>query len=153
MAVELPVKALRQIIDPFKTDPWDCGGITIAEVSEAIAEGRFCVRRHSPVRWGRSEDGLTRKEHIERVAYLTVHPSNHPVEIDVGVPACGSFCDYPLQDGHHRLAAAIMRGDEFILAEVSGQLSYATELFGVECDERSPCARRVDRASFNTAEA
>ena len=135
VAVELSVETLRSTVDPFKSDPWDCGGITIEEVQAAIAENRFCLKYHSPVKWT-GEGGLTRQEHIERVAFLAVHPSSHPIEIDVGVPALGSYCDYPLQDGHHRLAASIIRGDQLILANVSGQLDYAAELFGVDCAER-----------------
>ena len=37
-------------------------------------------------------------------------------------------------DGNHRLAAAIFSGTEHILADVTGQLGYATELLGVDCE-------------------
>ena len=79
--------------------------------------------------------GLTRTEHIERIAFLTVHKTLEPISLDVGVPALGYYVEHPLQDGHHRLAATLLRGDEYIVAEVSGQLDYAAELFGVDCAE------------------
>jgi len=45
----------------------------------------------------------------------------------------GCHVDWLVVDGNHRFAAAIYRGDEWILADVAGELDYAFELFGVDC--------------------
>jgi len=42
---------------------------------------------------------------------------------------------WPVQDGNHRLAAAIYSGRIHILGTVGGQLSYAESLFGIDCTE------------------
>ena len=49
-------------------------------------------------------------------------------------------------DGNHRLAAASLRGDPSILAIVSGDLDYALELFGVECQEPQEAYARVNES-------
>ena len=133
MAVSLSVESVRALGDPYAPrSPWGCRPITHSEVLAAVKDGRFCRKQHR-VDW--NSKGLTRKEHIERIAFFVVHGSADPISIDVGVPALGCHVAHPLQDGHHRLAAAILRGDKYINAEVSGQLDYAAELFGVDCTE------------------
>jgi hypothetical protein len=66
---------------------------------------------------------------------MVVHPHKDAIEIDVGIPSMGCHIDWMVTDGNHRLAAAIYRRDEFIVAIVGGDLDYATELFGVDCME------------------
>ncbi len=56
--------------------------------------------------------------------------------IDVGVPALNCYVRWPLTDGNHRLAAAVIRGDIHIEASVAGDIDYAATLFGVDVRER-----------------
>jgi len=72
--------------------------------------------------------------HVQRVAYLVVHGWRDAIDLDVGVPFMGCYVDWIIQDGNHRLAAAIFRNDLYIEALVGGQLSYAAELLGVSED-------------------
>lgn len=69
-----------------------------------------------------------RERHIRKVAYFVKHGITSPISLDVGVPSLGCYIDYLVVDGNHRLAAAIYRNDETILAEVNGSIEYATEL-------------------------
>lgn len=62
-------------------------------------------------------------EHIARIAWFVVNGWNEPIDVDVGIPSLGCYPAWPLEDGNHRFAAAIFRGDCFILAYVSGATS------------------------------
>ncbi|AYG48520.1 hypothetical protein DV532_28855 (plasmid) [Pseudomonas sp. Leaf58] len=65
------------------------------------------------------------------------HKARDAISIDVGCPSLGAAClSWPVLDGNHRLAAAIFRKDEAISATVDGELGYAEDLFGVDCEER-----------------
>ena len=72
--------------------------------------------------------------HVRRIAYLVTHGWTEPIEIDVGVPTLGCNIDWVILDGHHRLAAAIFRGDANVLVSVSGDVDYAGQLFNVPAD-------------------
>lgn len=133
MPVAIPVAKLVALVDPFSDpSPWGFKVITQKEIKRAIEREDYCLI-HTALY---SHTALSRIDHIRRVAYLTVNPAEDAVEIDVGVPTLGHHVDNPLVDGHHRLMAAIIRGDKTILASVSGDLGYAYKLFGVDCTER-----------------
>lgn len=82
-----------------------------------------------------------RDRHIQKVAWFVKNGFNDPIEIDVGSSRLGIMVDHLVQDGNHRLAAAIIRGDKTIKAHVGGSIedaqgmnlwrpnAYATELF------------------------
>jgi hypothetical protein len=54
------------------------------------------------------------------------------IEVDVGCPVLGyGGPKWPVTDGNHRLAAAIVRNDAFISVDVAGQLDHAASLLGV----------------------
>lgn len=74
-------------------------------------------------------------DHAGRIAYLIENEAEDAIEIDVGVPAMGCHVGWLIQDGNHRLAAAIIARRETIKANVTGQLDYANHLFGVDCTE------------------
>jgi len=65
----------------------------------------------------------SRLEHIARIAWFVVHGWNDPIHIDVGVPSLGCYPAWPLEDGNHRFAAAIVRGDRVIPTDMSGAVS------------------------------
>lgn len=65
-----------------------------------------------PEKWLK-ENNCQFEIHEARVAWLVVNGWDEPIEIDF----CGQ---YPLIDGHHRLAAAIFRKDTAIEADCSG---------------------------------
>lgn len=129
MPVLIPTARLHAICDPF-ANPWGGRRFTVAEVRAAIKQGRF---QKKP--WGAYAETGARYSHVARIAWLAVSGWHDAVEVDVGVPSLRCFVKWPVQDGNHRLAAAIVRGDENILASVAGCMDTAFELFGVDCCE------------------
>lgn len=111
------VKKLRKLCDPFKSSVWVDEPLTWRGVTAALDEGRLLATS-----WDTSKEPWTRAQHEERVAYLVLHRDETPIQVDVGVPSLGYEASWPVEDGNHRLAAAIYRGDKTILADASGEV-------------------------------
>lgn len=124
MPVAIPVHRLAKHCNPFSGHPW-AERVTRRDVRRALAEGRLAATPGTG-------------DHAGRIAFLMTHEATDPIDIDVGVPAFGCHVRWFVQDGNHRLAAAIMAGRPTISALVGGQLDYAKRLFGVECAEPEP---------------
>lgn len=120
---QVPVHALL-MCSPFDNCVWDTlkSPITRNEIAKALSE-RTEIQEGDNSYW-------EREQHIAQIAYFVENPSSDPISVDVGCPSLHYYRDWLVTDGHHRLAAAIFRGDETILADVSGQIDYAEELFG-----------------------
>lgn len=129
MAIFLPVERVRALCDPF-TNPWTDEAFTREQVSQAIKEGRLNSTSYSD-----GHDEWDTKRHIERIAFLAVHGWTDAIKIDVGIPSLGFSVAWPVQDGNHRLGAAIYRRDHLIASSVAGQVDFANELFGVDVTE------------------
>lgn len=117
------VAALAAVCHPFQAEPWLGGRVSEALVRRCWRERRFQAR---PVMMDASP-----YRHAGRIAYLAENGWADPIEIDVGVPELGCVVEWPIQDGNHRLAAALVRGDETIPCVISGSLSHAATLLGV----------------------
>ena len=114
------VEKLRHWFDPLGDLVWPGtdAPLSVEEVEEAITVRQF---ESTPFAGLNSmEESWTRGDHAARIAYLVVHGWEEPIVLDVGVPGLGSYASDPVLDGHHRLAAAIVRGDPYIHASVSG---------------------------------
>lgn len=70
--------------------------------------------------WKHFEEQEFRDFHAGRIAYLVLNPASDPISVDVGIPSMGCFPSWGIDDGNHRLSAAIVRGDETILVNFSG---------------------------------
>ncbi len=96
----LPVKALLQYYNPFGNCPWGYKKpISKLEVEEAL----FVVDLLSPTSKIKS-----RRDHIRLIAWLAANGWGEPIMI---WPSCTT---QPIIEGHHRLRAALIRGDENI---------------------------------------
>lgn len=129
--VALSVQKLAAVYDPFEYPPWDgVLKITRQEVARALAD-----QRYEPSCWTTPEDDevllpkhgfgyefvqWTPERHVARIAYLVAHGWNEPIEVDAGWRQIEYEPVNPVIDGNHRLAAAIYRGDETIIAYVGG---------------------------------
>lgn len=82
----------------------------------------------------------TVEDHIARIAYLARTGWSEPIDLDVGIPEMSCWVDWPITDGNHRFAAAIVRGDQHILSSIAGSCSYIRELFGRMRSEATPTA-------------
>lgn len=127
MPVLLPTAKVLALCNPLRVSPWDAGRVTKRLVRECLKNRWLCP---SPV-----GHDATAEMHAGRIAFLVESGWSDSIEIDVGVPSMRCYVDWPLLDGNHRLAAASLRGDPEILATVGGDLDYALDLFGVECQE------------------
>lgn len=123
--VEVPVKKLARLCNPFVTPPWGIGKVTLVMVIEALMNG-VVKDAQLPV-----PANSTPKIHAHRIAFLVEHPAIDPIEVDIGVPDLGYIPDWIVIDGNHRLGAAIIMGKETIPACVSGDIDYGYRLFGV----------------------
>lgn len=132
---ELPVAKLCRMCNPLGSWSELDRPITRAEVRQCIREGRQALVE-TPL-WTRlltlppsqqPESAVLRDNHIRKVAWFVVNGVRDPIDLDVGVPSLGCWVDHVVEDGHHRLAGAWIRGDKTIRARVSGAIDHAQEL-------------------------
>lgn len=121
----VPVSRLKKICNPFEDSPWETS-VSIDEVGLAIKNCDFVG----------SWDSQNTGNHAGRIAYLAVSGWAYPVDIDVGCPVVNHYIDWIVQDGNHRVAAAIYLKKRYIKASVAGQMDYAKKLLGVSCYEK-----------------
>jgi hypothetical protein len=137
MSILVSVDRMEAVWSPFRGGLWSRRPVRKREVRQAIEQKRFQRGPWSP-RW-------TIEQHAERIAWLSVAGWNDAIQIDVGVPG---FLDYlphrMITDGNHRFAAAIIRKDRTILADVAGDSEYAFELLGITPDGTT-AARILER--------
>ena len=94
--------------------PWGCGEISEECVFTAYRENIFSV---SP----EFTDDL--EYHVGRIAYFLKNLQSHPIEIDIGIPSL-NFDFFAVNDGFHRLFAAIILRRKSIWAEWSGECEH-----------------------------
>jgi len=109
----LPINFLTSIVDPFFTDVWGCGLITVEMIEKATPNHK----RYNP---DNSDQLWSAMDHAGRVKYLA-SAGIEPIDIDVGVPCLGYY-NQRIDDGHHRLCAAIYLGHGTILCKIQGQI-------------------------------
>lgn len=130
--------------DPFKDeDTWDTGlRVTRKSVENALARGHFLspqkaidlyhrsIASGNPLEFFLSAAGMSyRQFHVRRIAYLVVHRWSDPIKIEVWDDMTDP--GWGLDDGNHRHAAALMRGDETILADIRGDFRKAQTLLDI----------------------
>jgi hypothetical protein len=125
LIMELSIEKIRERACPVASSPWRCDErVTVEMVEECLRDDRLVA---TPPGSGPTVDAW---EHAGRIAWLVRNGWNDPIEIDVGAPQFDSRPRdvWPIQDGNHRLFAAIMRGDEVIYAVVGGDLAIIDEM-------------------------
>lgn len=132
MSTLIPVASLEAFHSPFQNDVWSCGVVSQAMVQDAIDHGHALDHdAWATLRVPGNQNLPSQEQHAARIAYLVQHGWTDSISIDVGIPSMGYQPDWPYLDGNHRICAAIIRGDSHIEAEVSGDVDYGEELFGV----------------------
>ena len=73
---------------------------------------------------------VMRERHIQRIAFLVVYPNLEPIDIYIFLEICNSDFPWVIEDGNHRVAAALYRGDRFIKANIIGTDDLIRRYFG-----------------------
>jgi hypothetical protein len=124
----IPIERITNVYDPFAEPPWyDGSAVCIAGVRSAIKENRLNPEPYSAKKFG---PDWTSRKHEERIAWLVLNPSHDPISIEFSYPNDDAFS---IDDGNHRLAAAIYRGDREIAVEVGGFFENTVSALGVIC--------------------
>lgn len=118
---EILVDSLQEICPIFQNNPWIGTNVTQDMVLQALANNDLQSSHYDPV----SSD-WTSSQHAARIAYLVQHPSMEPIHLNFE-PDYRSFTDWPIEDGNHRLAAAIVLGWETINTCIRGDLEVASQ--------------------------
>lgn len=122
------VSLLAENFNPFEYSPWGCS-VTTDMVEACLDAGDMDPDNYHSWSSRKAENPLA---HARRIAYLVHYPSSDPIQIDVGSCGLNSCSHWPIEDGNHRLAAAIFVGAGYIEAEISGEIKYVCEILGVE---------------------
>lgn len=117
----VPLASLLRYVNPFVTPPWECGPFTIDDVKRAIVKEDL-----QPLP---TPSWHARDEHIARVAYLAVEGWDNRFSPVLDVDAF-----WPIDDGNHRVCAAVVRGDEYIEMIIVGSLKNTEELLGISLE-------------------
>jgi hypothetical protein len=111
---EIAVSAITRFSNPLRHDVWGRGRVTRASVTACLDQNRLAarfipmgVRGHAGPDWD-----------SQRVAYFVANPDPWPISIEVTSP-CGAWT---IDDGFHRLAAAVYRRAPTILVAISGYI-------------------------------
>jgi hypothetical protein len=122
--ISVPSRLLEEMLDPYGSPPWE-GSRPFAplDVHAAAAAGQLTSRRLL------AGELLDFDVHVGRVAYLMGTWRNDGSD----PPALEVLEDDTLivNDGYHRICAAIARGAVNMCVDVAGYLDSAEELFGV----------------------
>ncbi len=135
----VPLAAVSSLNNPFRTDVWGRGKTTRRAVKEAIERADFAATHVSMGIRHMVAPGWDAR----RIAYLVEHPDATPISIEVH-SLDGSFT---IQDGFHRLAAAIYRGDGHIDIELGGYVTGWDQAFPQRVPIQQPRPLPEDRDS------
>lgn len=128
MIYNLPVSVFKKNWNPLTTPPWGCDYITRREISAAILKARWILGQYNDIII-QSDGFWTKQDHIDRIATLAHFGWRKSLNIWVGD---SRPLIWPIEDGNHRVAAAIFLKKETIRACISGDLEYASAIFGID---------------------
>jgi hypothetical protein len=131
----IPVESMKKhAFNPFTEDTWNTGVQTTRKaVRHAIANNLLENRPHGSI----DQDELRADTtfDIRRIAYLVINPDLKPIDIDIDMYSGEIIMD----DGCHRLAAAIYRKDAEILVNYSGYVDDFHRKFKKKRKAAEPC--------------
>lgn len=120
MSRKISVSDLAYWCDPFEHAVW-FRRVRRSDVTKALCAGRLNGHRKTF-----AADSIS--GNAARIAWFVTHGWKDAISVDVGVPSLGFFPSWLIEDGNHRFAAAVYRGDNLILAEISGETAYGRRL-------------------------
>jgi hypothetical protein len=108
----IPLHRIAAFGNPFTDNIWDRGVVTFEKVKACIEQGHF---ESDFVPMG-TRGRVDRDWDSRRIAYLVENQDDRPISIEI-LSLDGRF---EIDDGWHRIAAAIYRGDLEIVAGLGG---------------------------------
>lgn len=118
------VKLLSKICNPLTNPPWPESSIepiSFEEIKNYINSGAVA----KPIEYDYQYSYETKKDHINRIAWYVVNGwGDSYITIDFIYDK-----SWPIYDGHHRICAAMYRGDEMIWADVFGSKEQIKSLY------------------------
>lgn len=82
----------------------------------------------------------SREDHVQRIGWFVENGWDDPITLDFRsmdpmrtVSSDQFWCGWPVADGLHRVAAAVVRLDDYIEARIEGSLKHHSELLDTSC--------------------
>jgi hypothetical protein len=125
----IAVVSVAKIVDlcnPLEASIWETVDVPITkEEVIAVPENEMISEAYdSKLDWSERIEKYSRDWHIKRIAYLMRYGWTYPISLELWPET-----PWPVDDGNHRLMAAIFRGDSEIHASIGGYLEYANGIF------------------------
>ena len=125
---QVPVSFLP---NPYKTNIWGTQRfVALNGVKQCLLKNKL---QQTPFDVANCELGAwSAEDHEQRIAFLVINHDQTPISLDVGV----FYFNYNfMQDGYHRLSAAIYRNETHIPGMFSGNIDLIKEFMrGMHCD-------------------
>lgn len=121
--MSIDLDKLRDVACPVTTPPWSTveGEVTPELVLECFDKGELEPRAID------AGYGKTAHQHAARIAWLMANGWGDNIYVDLGVPGLYPADHWAIEDGNHRVYAAIMLGHQAIDAHVVASRDLAAE--------------------------
>ncbi len=134
----IPLGMLLEYCDPTLDDPWGCGRIDSEDVrfaAESLDRSRPQNLEYDRELYESYEYNIERIAQFYRYGWESTAEDSDPITVDIGL--AGHTPAYLIVDGNHRVAAAKIRGDEWLDVEIIGELPKAVAMFlwGIHPDD------------------
>jgi hypothetical protein len=119
------VADLEKLYNPMRNDPWACGEIDEFDVFSCMGSGSSAGRLPAGLT---AEDSSSIEYNIARIAWLAKNgwdDNDEPITVEMYPKSRHEW--YPIVDGNHRLAAAIVLKLETIRITPDGDIDYMME--------------------------
>ncbi len=105
--------------------------VKLTRILDALKNKDFESENYPGYFYSSSSDWDT-KRHERRIAFLIANPDPKPIAVEFTSPNDPTLT---LEDGWHRYAAALIRGDTEISVNVGGFFSFSVQRLGAFCEE------------------
>jgi uncharacterized protein YbaR (Trm112 family) len=116
------VADLEKLYNPMRNDPWACGEIDEFDVLSCMGNDSSAGRLPAGLT---TEDTISLEYNIARIAWLANNgwdDKDEPITVEMYSDSSNRW--YPVVDGNHRLAAAIVLNMETIRITPDGDIDY-----------------------------
>ena len=127
------VADLEKLYNPMRNDPWACGEIDAFDVLSYMADGSSAGRLPAGLT---TEDTISVEYNIARIAWLANNgwdDKDEPITVEMYADSSNRW--YPIVDGNHRFAAAIVLNKETIRITPEGDIDYMMKALKPSCIE------------------